>query len=61
MAVPPHPIRVPVWQVTKESYRSVFMHPIIFVRIAWLPTLLFFTVAGGLEPNPVRFERILSC
>jgi hypothetical protein len=40
------PIRVPVWQVAKESYRSVFGQPIVFIKLAWFPALLIFLIAG---------------
>lgn len=44
----PAPVRVPVWQVAKESYRSVFFQPIVFFKLAWFPALLFFVLTGSL-------------
>jgi hypothetical protein len=48
MSTTPSPtkIRVPVWQVAKESYRSVFGEPVVFVKLAWLPGLVVVLMVG---------------
>ena len=44
----PFRIRVPIWKVTKESYLSVFAHPITFAKLAWLPGLVIWAVLAPL-------------
>jgi hypothetical protein len=40
-------IKIPVWQVAKESYRSVFGHLPVLVRLARFPALLIWIVVAA--------------